>query len=39
MTSREITPRDQAFPTLEELQAALDAWVVEYNTARAAGGG
>jgi transposase InsO family protein len=29
-----FTPRDRMFATIGELQAALDAWVVEYNTAR-----
>jgi transposase InsO family protein len=27
-------PQDRAFATIPELQAALDAWVTEYNTAR-----
>jgi transposase InsO family protein len=29
-----FTPKDRMFATIGELQAALDAWVVEYNTAR-----
>jgi transposase InsO family protein len=34
MRAEFFTPRDGAFATVEELQAALDAWVVQYNTAR-----
>jgi hypothetical protein len=34
MRAEFFTPRDQMFPTVEELQAALDVWVSEYNTAR-----
>jgi hypothetical protein len=29
-----FTPKDRLFATVAELQEALDAWVVEYNTAR-----
>ena len=29
-----FTPNDRMFATIPELQAALDAWVAEYNTAR-----
>jgi hypothetical protein len=29
-----FTPKDRVFANIGELQAALDAWVVEYNTAR-----
>ena len=29
-----FTPKDRVFATIAELQEALDAWVVEYNTAR-----
>jgi transposase InsO family protein len=29
-----FTPHDRKFATVAELQAALDAWVIEYNTAR-----
>jgi hypothetical protein len=34
MRAEFFTDHDRAFATIEELQAALDAWVVEYNTAR-----
>ena len=34
MRSEFFTPHDRLFATLEELQAALDGWVSEYNTAR-----
>ena len=34
MRAEFFTPNDQMFATIPELQAALDAWVVEYNTAR-----
>jgi transposase InsO family protein len=34
MRAEFFTPRDRTFATVEELQAALDAWVTEYNTAR-----
>jgi Integrase core domain len=29
-----FTPKDRMFATIPQLQAALDAWVTEYNTAR-----
>jgi transposase InsO family protein len=29
-----FTPNDRMFATISQLQAALDAWVAEYNTAR-----
>ena len=29
-----FTPSDRKFAAIPELQAALDAWVAEYNTAR-----
>jgi hypothetical protein len=29
-----FTPKDRLFTTITELQEAVDAWVVEYNTAR-----
>jgi transposase InsO family protein len=34
MRAEFFTPHDRTFATIPELQAALDAWVVEYNTAR-----
>ena len=34
MRAEFFTPRDGMFATVEELQAALDGWVSEYNTAR-----
>jgi transposase InsO family protein len=34
MRAEFFTPKDRLFATVEELQAALDAWVAEYNTAR-----
>jgi len=34
MRAEFFTPRDRAFATVEELQAALDEWVTQYNTAR-----
>jgi transposase InsO family protein len=34
MRAEFFTPRDRLFATVEELQAALDAWVEDYNTAR-----
>ena len=34
MRAEFFTDQDRAFATIEELQAALDAWVVDYNTAR-----
>jgi transposase InsO family protein len=34
MRAEFFTPHDREFATVAELQAALDAWVVEYNTAR-----
>ena len=34
MRAEFFTPRDRMFATAEELQAALDGWVAEYNTAR-----
>jgi Integrase core domain len=34
MRAEFFTPKDRLFATVEELQAALDAWVVEYNTTR-----
>jgi transposase InsO family protein len=34
MRAEFFTPSDRKFATVEELQAALDAWVSEYNTAR-----
>ncbi len=34
MRAEFFTPRDGMFATVEELQAALDGWVNEYNTAR-----
>jgi transposase InsO family protein len=34
MRAEFFTPKDRMFATVEELQAALDAWVAEYNTAR-----
>jgi transposase InsO family protein len=34
MRAEFFTPTDRQFATLPELQAALDAWVVEYNTTR-----
>jgi transposase InsO family protein len=34
MRTEFFTPNDRAFATVAELQAALDAWVSEYNTAR-----
>jgi hypothetical protein len=34
MRAEFFTPSDYAFATVEELQAALDRWVDEYNTAR-----
>jgi transposase InsO family protein len=34
MRAEFFTPNDYAFATVEELQAALDGWVSEYNTAR-----
>ena len=34
MRAEFFTPKDRIFATIPELQAALDAWVTEYNTAR-----
>jgi transposase InsO family protein len=34
MRAEFFTPRDRQFATVPELQAALDGWVLEYNTAR-----
>jgi hypothetical protein len=34
MRAEFFTPRDRQFETIGELQAALDAWVTEYNTTR-----
>jgi hypothetical protein len=34
MRTEFFTPTDRAFATITKLQEALDAWVVEYNTAR-----
>ena len=34
MRAEFFTPNDRLFATVEELQAALDGWVSEYNTAR-----
>ena len=34
MRAEFFTPKDRLFATLPELQAALDGWVIEYNTAR-----
>jgi transposase InsO family protein len=34
MRAEFFTPQDRLFATLPELQAALDGWVIEYNTAR-----
>ena len=34
MRAEFFTPKDRMFATIPELQAALDAWVTEYNTAR-----
>jgi transposase InsO family protein len=34
MRAEFFTPNDYRFANLEELQAALDAWVAEYNTSR-----
>ena len=34
MRAEFFTEHDRAFATIEELQAALDVWVVEYNTVR-----
>jgi transposase InsO family protein len=34
MRTEFFTPNDRVFATIAELQAALDAWVGEYNTAR-----
>jgi transposase InsO family protein len=34
MRAEFFTPKDRLFATVEELQAALDGWVTEYNTAR-----
>jgi transposase InsO family protein len=34
MRAEFFTPEDGLFATVEDLQAALDAWVSEYNTAR-----
>jgi hypothetical protein len=34
MRAEFFTPKDRLFATVEELQAALDAWVTEYNTTR-----
>ena len=34
MRAEFFTPKDGTFATVEELQAALDCWVGEYNTAR-----
>ena len=34
MRSEFFTPHDRKFATVAELQAALDGWVAEYNTAR-----
>jgi transposase InsO family protein len=34
MRAEFFTPHDREFATVPELQAALDAWVSEYNTAR-----
>ena len=34
MRAEFFTPNDRRFATIEELQAALDRWVGEYNTTR-----
>jgi len=34
MRAEFFTPRDRLFATIGDLQAALDAWVIEYNTTR-----
>ena len=34
MRAEFFTPKDRLFTTLGDLQAALDGWVAEYNTAR-----
>jgi transposase InsO family protein len=34
MRAEFFTPKDRSFATVADLQAALDAWVSEYNTAR-----
>jgi hypothetical protein len=34
MRAEFFTPKDGLFATIGELQAALDAWVIEYNTTR-----
>ena len=34
MRAEFFTPKDRQFATVEELQAALDGWVSEYNTTR-----
>jgi transposase InsO family protein len=34
MRAEFFTPKDRLFTTVEQLQEALDAWVVEYNTTR-----
>jgi transposase InsO family protein len=34
MRAEFFTPKDGSFATVEELQAAVDGWVSEYNTAR-----
>jgi transposase InsO family protein len=34
MRAEFFSPKDRLFATVEELQAALDGWVSEYNTAR-----
>jgi len=34
MRAEFFTPQDRTFATVTELQAALDGWVVEYNTSR-----
>jgi transposase InsO family protein len=34
MRAEFFTPQDRLFATLPELQAALDGWVIEYNTTR-----
>ena len=34
MRAEFFTPKDGSFTTVEELQAAVDGWVSEYNTAR-----
>jgi hypothetical protein len=36
MRAEFFTPKDRIFASITELQEALDAWVSEYNTARAA---